>query len=193
MNLIPILIYYLLQLKSAVKISTFVGSISYIYFKTYTYLFEFSTPFLRGEPSTLQKALDWYAYNEDYILVVLFTIAVDYTLGTWKYLKQRDFVFKKNIAGLFTKMFIVLFGALLFEGMNIIIYEDSIIKEYLTIITRLIVFIYPARSAFRSMSFITKGKFPPKSWIDKMDKFEGTLNPQDLGNTNKQKQNENTY
>lgn len=118
---------------------------------------------------------EWMLHNEGYVFFIFLTIALDHLLGTIKYLFKREFSIKKNIAGLFLKLFITIVGAVLFEAMNQIADRDSMIKDYLVIMTRLLVFFYPARSAFRNMSELTKGVFPPKSWITKMDNFNVNL------------------
>jgi hypothetical protein len=78
----------------------------------------------------------------------------------------------------------VVAGAFLFEGINHIVAKDSIIKDYIEIVMRLIIFLYPAGSAFGNMSVVTKGGFPPKAWMDRLEKFKSNLNPSDLKDNN---------
>lgn len=124
----------------------------------------------------------WGIANMAYITFVLGAIVIDHALGTWKHLKvDKDFTVKENIKGLFVKLIIVILGAYLFEGINHIVEKDSVVKDYLLIVMRLIVFLYPAGSAFGNMSIFTNGKFPPKKWIDRLNSFQENLNPNDLG------------
>lgn len=124
----------------------------------------------------------WRLDNSDYIFVVLGAIIIDHALGTIKHaFYDRDFELKKNIVGLLTKVSLVLIGGFLFEGMNTIVTKDSMIKDYLEIVTRLMVFIYPAGSAFTNMSVISKGKFPPASWLLKLNQFNKNLDPSEFG------------
>lgn len=118
----------------------------------------------------------WYISNSDYVLIILAAIAIDHLLGTIKYLFfVGDFNIKENIKGLTVKIFLVVCMGILFEGLNILVSQDSIIKDYLVIVTRLMVFLYPALSAFRSSSIISGGKFPPKAWIIKVKEFQKDL------------------
>jgi hypothetical protein len=126
--------------------------------------------------------MHWTEQNMSFILFVLGAIIADHALGTWKHLKiDKDFTIKQNIKGLFLKLAMVIVGAYLFEGINHIIVKDSVLKDYLMIVMRLIVFLYPAGSAFGNMSVFTNGKFPPKKWIDRLNSFQENLNPNDLG------------
>lgn len=180
--IISFIIYQLVQLKTAAKVSVLFGAAFYGFMKSGAFMEKFLYFSEVGRPGLFMQLLDYLVENESYILIVLFTIAIDHLLGTWKHIKLRNFNIKQNIGGFFTKFFIACLGAALFEAMGVIIHQDSVVKEYLIIVTRLIVFLYPARSAFRSMSTITNGKFPPKKWISKIEKFEGTLDPAELGN-----------
>ena len=65
---------------------------------------------------------------------------------------------------------------LLFEGVNHIIVAENFITDYLTIVLRLLVFMYPAGSAFVNSSTITNGKFPPSGFIQKLTKFQENIN-----------------
>lgn len=133
----------------------------------------------------IEKLSVWSLINQDYIAIVLVAIAVDHILGTIKHLWfERDFSVKKNLLGLITKIGLVVACGILFEGLNVIIHKDSFIKEYLTILTRLIVFIYPASSAFASSSVISNGKFPPDAWMKKIARFKENLNTNEFKQKN---------
>jgi hypothetical protein len=77
---------------------------------------------------------------------------------------QKDFKWSKNLIGLMMKIRLVS-RAVCFEGLNIIIHKESIVQDYLTTVTRLIVF-YPAGSAFGRLSILSNGKFH-KAWLDR--------------------------
>lgn len=133
----------------------------------------------------------WGIDNSDYLAIVLMAIAIDHILGTFKHLfVNRDFSMRKNIIGICVKIGLVVSVGFLFEGLNIIIHQDTLIKDYLIIVTRLIVFLYPAGSAFGNSAVISGGKFPPSAWMDKLKKFQKNLDPNDLGNGEKQQQND---
>ena len=139
----------------------------------------------------IEKITNWSLANQEYIILVLGAIAIDHVLGTLIHLFiKKDFCFKRNITGVLTKLGLVVAMGFLFEGVNNIIQEDSFVKGYLLIVLRLTVFLYPAGSAFINSSVITKGKFPPVGWINKMNKFNENL---DLSEIKKDGQKENQY
>jgi len=120
---------------------------------------------------------NWLIDNSAYIGFVLFAIVVDHILGSAVHLwVKRDFSFKKNIIGIFVKLGLVFTVGVLFEGFQYIYPEDNVITDYLSLITRLMVFLYPAGSAFMNCAILTKGKFPPIGWINKISKFNQNLN-----------------
>jgi len=137
----------------------------------------------------MERFSKWSFDNSNYIIVVLIAIAIDHGLGTAKHLWwDNDFKLSKNIIGLMIKIGLVVGCGFLFEGLNIIIHKESIIQEYLTIVTRLIVFLYPAGSAFANSTVMSNGKFPPQSWLDKLKQFQTNLDPKEF---QPKKQNEN--
>lgn len=171
-KVLAILTHCVIQLKAASKLSL-IPSL-YMFVAYYTNLFVESNIY-KARPTLVTKVFDWYINNNDYIFIVLLMIILAHFLGTWKYLKLRKFNIKKNIIGFFVMLIIALIGAFIFEAMNIIVHRESAIKDYLVIVTRLIVFLYPARSAWKSMYVISNGKFPLKSWTEKLDSFEENL------------------
>lgn len=131
----------------------------------------------------------WIDANIAYIGFVLLAIAIDHFLGSAVHLfVRRDFTFKKNIIGLSIKLSLVLSVGILFEGFQFL-YPDKtpvieVVMDYLLAITRIMVFLYPASSAFVNSSILTNGKFPPIGWIRKIEDFNSSM---DL---NKFKENE---
>lgn len=135
----------------------------------------------------VSKLTNWGLENQDYITIVLGAIAIDHVLGSLKHwLIDDDFTLKDNLIGLVRKLGLVVAMGFLFEGLNIILKEQNLIKEYLNVVTRLIVFLYPAVSAFGNSSELSGGKFPPKAWIDKLQNFQKSLKPKDLMNKDNQ-------
>lgn len=128
-----------------------------------------------------EKITDWTFENQSYVMFVLGAIAIDHLLGSIIHaFIKKDFSFKKNVIGLVTKVGLVVLVGFLFEGVNSIVEQDSFVKNYTIIVLRLAVFLYPAGSAFMNSSIITNGKFPPIGWLDKMRKFQETLDISDL-------------
>ena len=137
--------------------------------------------FLSPLTFAIDQFIAWSVINIGYIFFVMGAIILDHAFGTYKHLIiDRDFTWPNNIKGLFLKLAMVVAGAFLFEGMNHIIAKESIIKDYIEIVMRLIVFLYPAGSAFGNMSVATGGKFPPKAWMDRLESFKSNLDPTEL-------------
>lgn len=131
---------------------------------------------------------EWISENGGYLFFVLLAIAIDHLMGSAVHLFiKKDFSIKKNIVGLVLKIFLVFSVGILFEGFQYIYKEDNLMTEYLTLITRLMVFLYPAGSAFMNCAVLTNGKFPPIGWINKISKFNETL---DVDVINKKKQDD---
>lgn len=129
----------------------------------------------------LSKVYTWTISNSDFIAGVLTCIAIDHILGTiYHATKLKDFSIKKNVYGLVGKLFLCGCSAVLFEIIHSTIQESSLIYEYLKSVTRLVVILYPASSAFYNMSAITNGKFPPLAWLKKLKAFNQNLDIESL-------------
>lgn len=129
----------------------------------------------------IEQITSWSLKNQDYILFVLGAIAIDHILGSILHaFYKRDFTWRKNLEGLIIKISLAVAMGFLFEGVNHLIKEDSFIKNYLVMVLRLSVFLYPASSAFMNSSVITNGKFPPTGWINKIRAFNSNLELKEL-------------
>ena len=127
------------------------------------------------------KIVKWGVPNQDYILIVLGAILVDWFFGIWKHLKKRTFSFKQNALGLIIKVALTTGAAFLFEGLNSIVKDSAdIIVVSLTTVTRVIVFLYPAVSAWQNIYIVSDERFPPKAWMDRINKFNENLNVKEL-------------
>lgn len=131
----------------------------------------------------------WAALNIDYISSVLTVILIDWIVGVLYHLKMRDFSLKKNLLGLLTKLILCALSGVTFEVISELTKHNTFIYEYLMMVTRLMVILYPAGSAFMNMSVLTGGKYPPEAWIKIIKGFNKDL---DL-NRFKEKQNEPNY
>ena len=127
------------------------------------------------------KLVKWGVPNQDYILIVLGAILVDWFFGIWKHLKKRTFSFKQNAFGLIIKVALTTGAAFLFEGLGSIVKDSAdIIVVSLTTVTRVIVFLYPAVSAWQNIYIVSDERFPPKAWMDRINKFNENLNVKEL-------------
>jgi hypothetical protein len=131
------------------------------------------------------KLVKWGIPNQDYILIVLGAILFDWFFGMWKHLKKRTFSFKQNAYGLIIKVALTTGAAFLFEGLGSIVKDSAdIVVITLTTVTRVIVFLYPAVSAWQNIYIVSDERFPPKAWMDRINKFNENLNVKELTNEN---------
>lgn len=139
------------------------------------------------------KLVNWTISNESYILIVLGAILIDWVFGTWKHIFiKKDFILGKNAIGLVTKLTLAVAGGFLFEGLNYLVSGSDLLVEGSKIITRIIVFTYPALSAFENIYIASGERFPPKAWMDRLIKWHESLDPRDLyDNKDNNKESEN--
>ena len=131
------------------------------------------------------KIVKWGIPNQDYILIVLMAILLDWFFGIIKHLQKRTFSFKKNASGLILKIALTVGAGMLFEGLNSIVKDSAdIVVLSLSIVTRVIVFLYPAVSAWQNIYIVSGERFPPKAWMDRMNKFNENLNVKELTDEN---------
>lgn len=130
-----------------------------------------------GTPLTISDFFfEWIDLNGSYVGLVVIAIFIDWILGTFVHLTiKRDFSFKKNATGVMLKLLLVICVGVLFEGFTTIYGEDSMLTDSLTIVTRLMVFLYPAGSAFMNCAVLTNGAFPPIGLFNFMKKFNTSL------------------
>ena len=127
------------------------------------------------------KLFNWGFDNQDYIWIVLGAILIDWLFGAIKHIFfTHTFTFKKNAFGLFLKIGLVVGGGFLFEGLSHLTKEATIIETSLKIVTRVIVFMYPAISAWENIYIVSGEKFPPKKWMEKLGIYKETSNVKDL-------------
>ena len=118
----------------------------------------------------------WTIENSTYITIVCGAILTDWFFGSIKHLFfTKTFSWRENAAGLTLKISLVVGGVFLFESFHFILQDVSFIEQMLKIVTRLVVFIYPATSAWNNMAIVSNGKFPPKKWLEKIDDFYNNL------------------
>lgn len=124
----------------------------------------------------IDNLVHWSIENQDYITIIFIAIMIDHILGTIIHaFIKKDWDTLQNILGLLTKIGLVVAMGFLFEGIKAIVRNDSFAKDYLIIVLRLTVFLYPAGSAFMNSAIITKGKFPPIGLINKIKSFQTDL------------------
>jgi hypothetical protein len=120
----------------------------------------------------IDKLHKWQVDNEDYFIFVVGAIVIDLFLGIlYHAFWLRDFSFKAMATGFITKMVIIVSAGYLFEGLNTLMVEQSVFRDYTIMIMRLMIFLYPAGSAFGNMYEMTGQKFPPVGFMNKLKQF----------------------
>jgi len=148
-----------IKLKAVAKLSLAVSPVAYI----------------------IEKVTLWSLLNQDFMAGILAAIIIDYIIGCMYHgFKKRDWDNKKNIQGLLTKIGFAATAAILFEILSGMTIKHQNIYDYLQLITRLMVFLYPAGSAFMNMSALTDGAFPPTGWINRIKRFNKDLDVEKL-------------
>lgn len=134
----------------------------------------------------------WLDGSRGYMVVVLGTVAVDHLLGSLvHWLWKRDFSWLKNIGGFALKLLLVICMGFMFEGLAHIVSEDNFLYAYLKVAGRLIVFLYPFRSACLNSSIMTNGAIPPLAFINKITGFQKSLDLAELRTKSNEKKDEN--
>lgn len=132
------------------------------------------------------KISEWGINNQDYILIVLGAILIDWFFGTFKHIFiTGTFTLKKNAIGITTKIALAVAGGFLFEGLNFLVKDSDFVLTTSKIITRVIILMYPGMSAFENIYIVSGEKFPPKAWMERLGKWKESLNPNDLMNNKK--------
>ena len=119
---------------------------------------------------------EWFNINIAFIGFVFGAVIIDHLVGTYVHAKiKKDFSMKKNIQGFFMKAFLIVGVYFLGRGIVHILGEENVVAIYFRMIMRLMVFIYPAGSALVNISIITKGKFPPIGFMEKITRFNKNM------------------
>ena len=125
--------------------------------------------------------IDWLAFNIVYVQFVFGAIIFDHFLGSYIHaFIKKDFSILENIKGLMIKCVLVVTVGYLNEGFLHTVGKEGVLGIYLGVILKLMVFVYPAGSAWMNSSIITNGKFPPTSWINKINLFNKNLDIKDF-------------
>lgn len=142
-------------------------------------------------PMNISETINgWIQLNIDYISIALFSVGAAHVLGSITHcLYKRDFDWKKNIVGFCIMLSMVVVVALLMEGLAHVTKEEDLIFKYVSMMGRLVVIIYPIRSALRNVKIITNGAFPPDAIIGKLENFNKNLDLNEFRDKNTVEEN----
>lgn len=127
-----------------------------------------------------EKISGWYIDSKSFIQIIILTLFADLFLGIWKHWKLSTFSFKKMILGFAQKLFIVIVFYFLSEAFLQIIADADLDSIYVKVFLKFLLFIWLAGNALVNMGILTNGKFPPLAFLKKIQKFNETLDYNDL-------------
>lgn len=133
----------------------------------------------------------WYLENWVFMSFVTFAIVIDHAFGSYvHWLIKNDFSWRKNLHGFLNKGFSVVAVYVLLEMMHQIVDDVDFVAIYFKVVLQLIVFLYPAGSAFANIAIMTKGRFPPSGWMDRLRKFNEDVKLNHFKTENDEKNND---
>lgn len=131
-------------------------------------------------PFILERVTAWYFDNYVYVSFIFVAVFFDHLVGSFVHaFIKRDFSWKRNIKGFLTKTSMVVVVGVLLEGI-VHILGSNFLTDYFSVLSKLMIFIYPAGSALANVAIITDGKFPPTAWMDRLKKFNKNLKINEL-------------
>ncbi|AZA73582.1 hypothetical protein [Chryseobacterium indoltheticum] len=127
-----------------------------------------------------ERITGWYLESYVFIFILGFAIIADLVAGVWKHMKFNTFSPKKMMIGFSQKIGLVILVYFLTEAFIQIIADAELDSIYFKVASKIMIFIYPAGNALVNIGIITDGKFPPLAFLRKFEKFNKTLNINDL-------------
>lgn len=127
-----------------------------------------------------ERIIGWYLESYVFIFVLGLALIADLIAGIWKHMKFNSFSPRKMITGFSQKIGLVILVYFLTEAFIQIISDAELDSIYFKVASKIMIFIYPAGNALVNIGIITDGKFPPLAFLKKFEKFNKTLNINDL-------------
>jgi hypothetical protein len=110
---------------------------------------------------------DTLVYDILIILLIVNTIS-----GMVKHFMKRTFSWKDLAVKLMLKTLVCLIGIALFNTMNTIADGSSLAKSLFEISSQSVLFLYIGGDTFTNLHYISGGKFPPASFMNRFKNFE---------------------
>ncbi|ALR29775.1 hypothetical protein ATE47_04220 [Chryseobacterium sp. IHB B 17019] len=127
-----------------------------------------------------EKLIGWYIDSQIFIIILVGMLFVDLILGVWKHWKLHTFSFKRMIKGFMEKVGLLILFYFISEALIQIIADADLDSVYVKVPLKLIMFFYLAGNALVNMGIISNGKIPPLALLSRIEKFNKTLNIEDL-------------
>lgn len=127
-----------------------------------------------------EKLQLWYIDSQTFIQIMFGLLFADLGLGIWKHWKMSTFSFKDMLTGFMTKAILCIFFYFISEALVQILSDAKLDSVYAKMPLKLIIFIYLGGNSMVNMGIISNGKIPPKILLDRIKKFNETLDINDL-------------
>lgn len=121
-----------------------------------------------------------------FLQIMLIALVSDLASGIVKHLKLKTFDFTALFIGFLIKVFVSFLGMVLINSFAAID-TSEFFTDWILIIGMTLNFIYVGGSAFKNLHVITKGKFPPTSFMNRMKGFNNDLS---ISNFTKEKESQ---
>jgi hypothetical protein len=108
--------------------------------------------------------------EKSFFVMLTTALIIDLIMGVMKHLKLNQFSFRNLVLGLIVKVLVAYCGAVLFFSFAGL--EDGWLAEWFKLVAKFTVLVYPTGSAVSNMYVITGGRFPPVSFMRKLDTFK---------------------
>lgn len=105
--------------------------------------------------------------------LIIISITIDLAIGIGRYIKEHKFAFDAMLSGLVVKVMVAFGAMLLFSAFASL--EDGWASEWMMLVGKYAVLLYPAGSTFKNMYVLTDGRFPPVKWMKFMKAFEDMI------------------
>ena len=113
--------------------------------------------------------------DTEFMAILVLCLISDMILGVWKHWKLCTFDFKELYTGVATKTAVSFLGMVIFNAFASIMNVIPELYIGFMLIGKVANLVYVGGSALNSMYVITGGKFPPVAFMDRLKKFNTTL------------------
>lgn len=119
----------------------------------------------------------WWTDNEQFGNFMSIALIVNAIVGIYFHVKYNTFNFKDFLLKNFEMTFVIIAGYVMLEMLRYTA-GDNYAGEAFKIIIQICTLLYPASKVVKNLFIITKGKYPPKFFMERLYNFEknGDLN-----------------
>ncbi len=109
--------------------------------------------------------------NVDYVLLWFIFLLADMVTGLMKHWKTKTISFRDFMLKTMEKVFVSFCGLSVFSAFALSFASESFIEHYLIMFGQISISVYIGGSALTNMYVITRGKFPPIAFMERLKNF----------------------